>query len=341
MDLDRLKDLDSGPGKALLEATCQMGFSEPVARAGLEAELAAWQEPEALARLRLGAEASGVSQSNGPKTVLVIAAGTLPASTLRHVFLGRLMGARVILKSATGQEALGEALASADAMVESARFSRDDVAELRAAVDRVDTVVALGSDESLSAIEGHVPFHKTFVGYGHRVSALWLDELDDDVLLGAATDLLMWDQAGCLSPHVAWTSHSPKKVAAGLAEAVLSLEDKFPMTLTPWAARERHGPIVLGHMLGQVHETESAAIVAMPLAAFRPSPRHRLLWVLPASTAELRRIEPQLSALGVSGALDVRLGDHVRRCRPGQMQRPPLGWHQDGKDPLLSMMRSS
>ena len=34
-----LWELDSPPGHALLEATCAMGFSEPVARAGLKRRL--------------------------------------------------------------------------------------------------------------------------------------------------------------------------------------------------------------------------------------------------------------------------------------------------------------
>ncbi len=337
--LQRLQDLQQGPGKDLLDATQAIGFSAEVARAGLEAEFSAWNEGDTLDAMR--ARVAKLESEIRPKSVLVIAAGTLPASTLRHVLFARLLGAQVFLKCATGQEAIGEAIQAADPGVLATPFSREDSHALRSTIDQVDTVVALGSDTSLDDIKGHVPFHKTFVGYGHRVSAAWCDDPSPAELEGLADDLLMWDQAGCISPHILWTRTDPVQVAKDLAKQVAIKEKNLPMTLGPWAARERHVASVFGQMTGHAVATETAVIAALSTATFRPSPRHRFLWVLPASQAALEEILPKLSTLAVSGSPGVALPGHVRRCALGQMQRPPLHWAQDGDDPLLALLRAS
>ena len=97
--LRQLPDLQQGPGKDLLDATQAIGFSAEVARAGLEAEFSAWNEGDALDAMR--ARVAKLESEIRPKSVLVIAAGTLPASTLRHVLFARLLGAQVFLKCAT------------------------------------------------------------------------------------------------------------------------------------------------------------------------------------------------------------------------------------------------
>lgn len=334
-----LSQSEVGPGRALLEATCAMGFSQPVARSGLAAELGAWADASAFQRL--ADRAAAVAEVDRPRTVLLIAAGTLPASTLRHVLMARLLGAKVLLKSASGQASVGEALASASAAIESWEFSRDEPSFLRAAIDRVDSVVALGSDASLAQIEGHVPFHKTFVGYGHRVSGLWLNEAPQSALVGAARDLLMWDQAGCLSPQVLWTSGNPREVASRLTGCVAALESEFPMRLGKWAACDRRVARTLGHMRGQVFSTASADVIALDEPIFRVSARGRQLWVLPQDTQALREVLPRLSTLGIHGVAPMEFAGHVRTCQPGMMQSPGLDWRQDGRDPLLALCRAS
>ena len=124
MMLAALHDLTRGPGRALLKATVAIGFSEPVARAGLDAELAAWTE-EGFSAVRAELN-DDVAPSRVPSTVLVVAASTLPASTLRAVLMARLLGARVLLKPATGQAAIAEAIAAADPAVTVRAFGSTD-----------------------------------------------------------------------------------------------------------------------------------------------------------------------------------------------------------------------
>jgi hypothetical protein len=178
MMLAALHDLTRGPGRALLEATVAIGFSEPVARAGLDAELAAWTE-EGFSAVRAELN-DDVAPSRVPSTVLVVAASTLPASTLRAVLMARLLGARVLLKPATGQAAIAEAIAAADPAVTVRAFGSTDRAAVDAAIAEADSIVVLGGDRTIQELRGRVPFDKGFAGYGHRLSAAWVTRMDDD-----------------------------------------------------------------------------------------------------------------------------------------------------------------
>ena len=338
MNLLTLSDLDAGPGRALLDATVAMGFSYPVARAGLDAELQAWTEAGALDSVL--AELPGdLEPSRRPASVLIIGARTLPASMMRATLMARLLGARVHIKPASGQADLGRALALADPEVRLEDFSSGDEEALQAAIAKADAVVVLGSDETVRAVRGHMPDTKPFVGYGHKLSVAWLDRVDQHALWGLAHDLCAWDQAGCLSPQVVWTSGEPEAVALDLADAVRSIEAALPMVLPDAAVASRRTARTYAEMVGAVVETDTALICALPTATFRPSPGHRVLWVCPAAPDVLNTLGQHISTIGISGALGVPLPEGVRRCALGQMQRPPLTWMHDGQPNLLPMLR--
>ncbi|MGM0576791.1 MAG: acyl-CoA reductase [Myxococcota bacterium] len=339
MRLLALADLDRGPGRRLLEATVAMGFSAPVARAGLRAETDAWRAPGALDAV-LSELPPDLPESRLPRTVLVLAAGTLPASAMRSTLLARLLGARVLVKPATGQEALAEALAAADPAVEARPFPSSDRTALRAAIAEADAVVVLGSDATVEAVRAETPADRAFVGYGHRLSVACLREVDDPALGGLARDLCAWDQAGCLSPQVAWVEGDPAEVAPRLADAVREVERDLPMSLPREAARDRLAARTLGEMTGAAIETDTALLVALPDSAFRPSPGLRTLWLLRADPDALRPIAPHLSTIGYAGRKGgAPTPDRVRVCDLGEMQRPPLAWLHDGRPNLLPMLK--
>lgn len=340
LPLEALADLERGPGRALLEATAALGFSEAVARAGLEAEFAAWRAPGAVDAV-LSELPADLDPARRPAAVLVIAAGTLPASTLRQVLMARLLGARVLLKPASGQEPVAAAIAAADPAVAVRAFASSDAAALAVAVADVDAVVVLGSDATCAAVAAAVPADKAFVGYGHRLSVAWLDEATPEALAGLAEDLCAWDQAGCLSPQVVWTREEPAAVLPRLAAAVRRVEAALPMALPDGAGRARSVARTLGLMQGAVAETASALLVALPAAGFRGSPGARTLWVLPAAVGALAPVAPHLSCLAFAGdpARRPPVEAGVRVCSPGEMQRPPLAWPHDGRANLLGMLR--
>jgi hypothetical protein len=338
MNVLRLSDLDVGPGRALLDATVAMGFSPEVARAGLTAELHAWTAPGAMEAV-LEELPPDLAPARRPSSVLVIGARTLPASMMRATLMARLLGARVHLKPASGQAALGHALALADPEVTVHEFSSEDVEALQGVIAQVDAVVVLGSDEAVDAVRAQVPATKAFVGYGHRLSVAWLERVDEAALMGLAQDLCAWDQAGCLSPQVVWTTESPATVASRLAEAVRRIEPGLPMVLPDTAVAARRTARTYAEMMGQVFETETALLCALETSTFRPSPGHRVLWVLPASSEALGAVGEHVSTVGISGELRVSMPRGVRRCALGEMQRPSLMWAHDGLPNLAPMLR--
>lgn len=324
--------------EALLAATVAQGFSPEVARAGLEAEIDAWR-PDALARLERDLPPGW--QARAPRTVLVIAARTLPASALRQCLLVRTLGATVRLKCAAGQEALGLALHHLDPRIIPTPFGSDDEQAVTDAIEDVDSVVVLGSDATIAAVRARTPPDKGFAPHGHRVSAAWIaspDGAGDADIIGLAEDLVAWDQAGCLSPQVAWVHGDALAFAQRLATVMPEVEARLPLsdTAAHRIARRRVEPMV-AMLGGQFLGTPTTLLATLPDATFRPSPGPRILWLLPADPAAVTALGSTLSTLAVIGPAPDLPG--VRVCRPGQMQRPPLDWHQDGLHPLASLLR--
>lgn len=333
--------LKSGPAAdALLEATIAQGFSREVAASGIAAELESWSEIELS---RLLSEVAHDS-SRWPRAVLILAARTLPASAMRQVFLARALGARAHLKSASGQGALAEAMALADSEVRAVPFTSDDTDALDREVERVDTVVVLGSDESVAAVAQRVPEDKGFAGHGHKVSAALVLEAPTDLEVeGLAADLLAWDQAGCLAPQVVWSGVDRTIVARRLADAVMRLEAALPLATSKRAPHlmSRREITTLATMLGEVSiASESAVIATHADPTLRLTSGPRCIWVLPFDNDALNAAAPALSSLAVIGS-GVEVGPAIRVCRAGELQRPPLDWRQDGLEPLRSLLRPS
>jgi hypothetical protein len=340
MDLFELIDLSQGTGRRLLDATISMGFSEPVARAGLNAEFEAWKQPGAIESVMT--ELVGVPSEAIPKRILIIAARTLPVSLMRQALFARLMGAQVVVKPATGTEVLAQILSDADSAIEPALFPSQASLRLQQTIDGVDTVVALGSDDTIDAISQSVPFHKTFVGYGHKASMAWLKNPSNSHLEALAEDICAWDQAGCLSPQMVFCEEDPDAVLPALADALRKVERHFPMELPKEAAHPRIIARTLGDLIGQTASTTTALLVSLPQHTFRPSPGYRMLWLVRGDRNELKRLGPLLSTVGTDcQPEDFADLEGVRICSLGHMQKPPLTWPHDGRPNLKVMLRAS
>lgn len=339
MNLFELCDLERGPGARVLRQTCAMGFSEPVARMGLQAEYEAWRQPGAVDRVL--EELVGADPDRAPGEVLIIGAATLPVSTLRACLMARLLGARVRLKPASGLEGLAEAIAQSDPEIHADCFSSADGQALDRALSSAATVVALGSDETLDALRDRLATRHTFVGYGHRVSAVHLQDPRDDELTALARDLLAWDGQGCLSPSVIWTNDDPEDTAQGLLQKLERLEAELPFRPSAEMAHARYVAEAMGAMGGTVLRTATVRLIVQDDPTFRPSPASRVVHVLPDRGAPWIDVGVSLSTLGRSEASTATPVCDTTRLSPlGQMQRPPLDWPHDGRPNLLPMLRS-
>jgi len=191
--------------------------------------------------------------------------------------------------------------------------------------------------------------------------AIILDDLAGS-LPRAARDASLFDQRGCVSPHVFYVRGDAAAYAESLAVEMATFNARQRRrTLTAAesvriqavredfrfrAANDDHYAIWLSN---EGTTTDWTVIYDAVNPEFTVSPLDRVIFVkpLPADLDEaLTKVSAHLSAVGYwpPGAEHARwVAAHVRGasrvCPLGEMQFPPLTWHQDGAPVLASLVR--
>ena len=334
----------------LLDATVALGFPRAVAARGLAAEIAAWRDDATFAAV-VAPVVTAVNPARWPRRVLIIAARTLPASAMRQMLAARALGAEVRLKPASGQADPGAALCAdghfGDTIAMVPPDTRDgagarDDARLDAEMLAADTIVVLGSDATVATLQARTPPGRTFVGFGHRISAAVAGAASTPSDLQAlAQDVTAWDRSGCLSPQRIWADGiDPVELARALAEPLASATISMP--LDPTQAMARRVALTRARMSGAtVIECGRFALVVGMAAEMLDAAT-----VVPVESFSEQTFEmlvPLLSTVGVPAAdIDrwrLRLPPSVRVAPLGAMQTPPLTWAQDGFPPLVCLLR--
>ncbi len=327
----------------------------------------------ALVRAELGHEAilDGF-QSHGPEghlalatgreTILHVISGNTPHAGIQSLLRGLLVGAHNLCKLPSGG-LLPELLAFRTglpphlaARVELSETLPDDWLE------RAGAVVVFGSDETVAALHRRLRPDQVFVPHGHKVSlAVVFDDVAGRSWADAARAVSLFDQRGCLSPHLIYVGGDPRAYAEGLAGEMDHFNRHTPRSpLTAgeaaaiqslreeWRFRAANEPD--RHALW--HSTGSTAWTVLYDGAdpgFTASPLNRAVYVKPLPGdlhAALAAVRPFLSTVGFWPA-DRKVAEQLagldlgasRFCPLGQMQRPPLTWHQDGAPPLAALVR--
>jgi hypothetical protein len=187
----------------------------------------------------------------GPEFLVHIAAGNIPNPTLMSVVLGLLVRSAQFVKCASGTAVLPRLFAHSIYDTDRKLGACLEVAEWRGGTESLeqtlfgeaDCVTVTGSDETLNAIRAKLPAKARLLGYGHRVS---FGFVSSGALSGfnakklvqrAATDVVAWDQLGCLSPHVIYVEHgggvSAELFAEMLAEELARREATEPRGTLP------------------------------------------------------------------------------------------------------------
>lgn len=220
---------------------------------------------------------------------------------------------------------------------------------------QADLVLCQGSDDTIAALRAHTPPDVPFAGYGHALSfGLLLPGADYDAAAdGLARDILVYAQGGCLSVKtilVQGDGDNAARFAEALARALRrSVAVYPPPPLTPqdhdrhatarllgrlqpgaWCPSAPDDPfVVLGWPGRGFHVQDGTNVVTVQALP----PRTRLDKLFASLAGRLqgcalagpvpRGLHARLDALGIS-----------RVCPPGEMQAPPLGWRQNGRDVL-------
>lgn len=321
------------------------------------------------------AESRRARIATGPELLVHITAGNIPAPALMSMVLGLLVRSAQFVKCASGASLLPRLFAHsiyrADAKVgaclEVAEWPGGNEALEAALFEQADCVTATGRDETLAAIRARLPVRTRFVGYGHRVSFAFVTrvalsaERAPQILADAATDIVAWNQLGCLSPHVIyvqqggdWTARHFASELAGELERREAGEPRGAVPVTSAAeiasrraAYEVRAAHSLGTRLWQSAGSTAWTVVYEDDPAFVLSCLNRFIYVKPARDLSevLQQAAPvrgQVSTVGLAAtdlewpalAMELARWGVTRVCPLGRMQTPPLTWRHDGRPPL-------
>jgi hypothetical protein len=313
-----------------------------------------------------------------PRLALHIGSGNVPGVAVTSIVRALLVRAPSIVKTAAGEPLL--TVLFARALTEAEPRLADALAVLHwpggrssvedEAIAAADTIVVYGGAETVRSIRKRAPARVRIIEHGPRASVglIGRDALADDTAARAAAARAAWavalfDQQGCVSPHVLWLESGAvdaKTFASFLGEAFDAVERELPRgTLAPGEAAAVHQVRTRAEfrvMAGEdvsLFEGRSAGWTVIRDAdpAFEPSCLNRTIRVKPVERLEdaaeliapLRgfvqsvaiegvgdRLEPLARALVAAGA--TRITDFRR------MPWPPPAWHHDGAGPLRELV---
>jgi hypothetical protein len=250
------------------------------------------------------------------------------------------------------------------------------------ALGDADAVIAYGDDHTVSALRQLAPRSAKFLGYGHKISfavvakEAMTEENLPQLARAAAFDASVYDQQGCLSPHVFYLEErgqlGPRKFAAALAEAMAAYQARVPCGQRTVeeaaevvkfrsgyefaAASDRRiavwtNPPGAAASLNDEPGQTGYAVIYDDSPAFMASCLDRTVFVKPTDGYKrvldaIQKFAPTISTVGIAPMNDraqafaselARMGV-PRVCPIGQMQRPPLTWHHDGRPNMADLV---
>lgn len=305
---------------ALSVGASEMGFSSSTMARGLDAffrqltpeNLQTWLAQDLGDSRRLDEFAAPAAEwrqgrqslARGPELLGLIAAGTLPVSTLHQMVAGLLIRSAQFIKCAQRAtilprlfaHSLAEVEPKLGACIELACWPGGHEAFETTLLAEADCLVVLGGEETLDHLKNRLPKTCRMVGHGHRLSFGFVGSevlgsyAAKKIAERTASDVAAWNQLGCLSPHVMYVedtgSLAPEGFAALLAEAMQQIESREPRG--PLPTHEAAG-IDQRRSLHQLRSAHHRALqrdaVTVPRGAFFEAPTaDTQLWASDDST---------------------------------------------------------
>lgn len=187
-----------------------------------------------------------------------------------------------------------------------------------------DAVHVYGSDATIRAFRSTLPDGATLLGHGTGFGIAVGDDAN-----AIASDLVVFDGKGCLSPRLVVALEDPVALGAQLHEVLLTNPvPRGPLTADDRAAlaRTSHTYAAIGH--AHVGPHHAVFVDPDPEAVMLAPPLRATVVVPPAVLAHLPSLAAHVAALGgsrgpVMSALEA-LCPQARRSPLGRMQKPPL-----------------
>jgi hypothetical protein len=242
-------------------------------------------------------------------------------------------------------------------LIEVAAWSRANVDMTKAFVREADLIVVYGSDGTIEQIKG-MAVQTPVVAYGHRVSAgVVMSGSDfDTAATGLAVDILLYDQAGCLSPHCIFVDGAPDdglRFANMLASKLRTCSVPLPTKNVhrDWRVQE-HRQLVMMDENSTVIDFEETrwTVIYHDNPVFHLSITHGFVYVVALPKEGIIECIEQAAHLVQGVALESgdmiefeNVQSELRRagasyvCSPGKLQQPTISWRENNEDVLRSL----
>jgi hypothetical protein len=369
----RVLDDNTNLYRLFLEAGPKVGYSVEMVREALVNSLGSLK-PEALKQLQqhsLGAAAS----FHRPELIFHVLSGNLFVSGIESINTAMLTGGASLVRCSSAdqlfpalwRQAISEVSPEWGSALHTTYWPTTEESLTSAACCNSDVVVAFGSDESVAAVRAHTPIRVRFIPHGTRISfaivpaeALRRDAAD--VARKLAYDFSVYDQQGCLSPRAAFLEcaqvSSLKEFQATFVDEMRLLAAQLPpggrdLSVEASLARERNEVLIefaLGSEAELWSESSDRFVVSMRGAegytagSLNRFADLRVVTSIAEVESALGPYRGQISTLGVAGNFEGLPGlahklQPDRVCKIGEMQKPPLGWTHDGRQPLSELVQ--
>ncbi len=286
-----------------------------------------------------------------PSRVLIVASANVFTAPIEWAWALSARGVSVVIKSATGLRAVGEAIALALPGVEAQSWVGGEVDAEATAMVGAEAVLVFGSTETIESIRSRARI--PVFGFGPRFGVALVDRLDAETATGLAMDHALYDGRGCMSPAGVFVQE-PAELLPLLRALELADAQWPPGEPEASDSIERRTLTMLATAVGRAHRIRGWLVVELPAAHFRPRGLPRVVTIHPASDIQ-RAIAPwrdELGTIALTGASEGDVGDDpalvdrldlaalppARVCAVGEMQRPPGSRRlHDGLDVLARL----
>lgn len=323
--------------------------------------------------------AAPLRRAMGPELAFHFFAGNVPGVAVTSLVRALLVKAASIGKAGSGDPLLPALFARTLAEIDpglgacvAVTYWPGGSAGLEEVVfDRADTVIVYGGEAVVESVRARAHPATRLVEHGPKLSFAIVarEALEPSVIEATAAStaraVAVFDQQGCVSPHVVYVEDggatTPRDFAAALARALASIEQELPRgrisAAEAAAIRQLRGAAEFAGLAGRgvelfASEGTEYTVVYDPDPAFDPSCLNRVVRVKPIGSLEdaaelVRPYARYLQTVGVAAPADRRRDVAERLARVGatritdleRMPWPQPTWHHDGRGPLNELIR--
>lgn len=335
-------------------------------------------EPEVLDRFRPRAATGGLGRAVGPRLLVALFSGNIPALPHLSIMRSLLVKAPCIGKPASGEpiypalyartlEEIDPEIARAVSILSWTGGDRDIEGPLFKAAD---AVVVWGSPQTCESVRARIPPGTRLVVHGHKLGfgviareALTAETVGK-VAEAAAYDVAMFDQQACLAPHVYFVEAGgeigPEEFARRLGSSLAEMEGRLPCGIVPVEARARLAQLrsvtEMRELAGEpvrliTEERGSWTVILEETRHFAASPLYRTIRVIPVDhltdvieilgpvSQHLQNCAAALSSERAGPFFDSLADLGVSRISsPGRMSTPSMMWRHDGRPCILDLV---